>query len=221
MSVTKEIIWNATASPVRLGDARETWSHEKSKFENDSRTSLQRIKEQHPWVDVGAALAEELEAETGKDKDYDEHTLMVPLNHWKNKMVDFERDLADKHREEHAEKMKLYRKTDKEVKKLEQEKAVLHDKLAEAELTQAEYQRRRLRLREAIANAQKKEKMYLEKIELLKEELEEECVRTGIAKMEYEFLVDQRRKRREARDVKNIFIKKNPWYAPSSWHKTV
>ena len=45
--------------------------------------------------------------------------------------------------------------------------------------------------------------MYLEKIELLKEELEEECVRTGIAKMEHEFLVDQRRKRREARDARH------------------
>ena len=203
MSVTKEIIWNATASPVRLGDARETWSHEKAKFDKDRRTSLQRVKEQHPWVDVGAALADELEAATGQDKDYDDDTLVVPLDHWKNHMVDFERDLADKHRKSHSDQMKLYRETDRKVKALEQEKAVLHDKLSEEEFIQAEFQRKRLRLREAIVEAQRKEKMYCEKTELLKEDFREECVRTGIAQMEYEFLVEQRRIRKEARDARH------------------
>ena len=42
-------------------------------------------------------------------------------------MADFERDLADKCRKEHSDKMKEYRQTDKEVKEMELEKAVLHE----------------------------------------------------------------------------------------------
>ena len=134
-----------TNSPVRLGDARLTWSHENASPTKDPRPSIVKIRENHKWIDRRIQLVEELETGKGKEVDYVEgETLIVPLSHWKNKKIGFERDMADELRNDHHQKMSVYIEKDKECIDLEQTRADLHDKLTEEEFLQADHQRKRL-----------------------------------------------------------------------------
>ena len=62
-------IWHMTNSPVRLGDARATWSHENTTPTKDERLSIVKVRENHTWVDRREAMVEEEEdGEISKEK---------------------------------------------------------------------------------------------------------------------------------------------------------
>ena len=194
-------IWQMTTSPVRLGDARLTWSHENASPTKDARPSIVKLRENHKWVDRRIQLVEELETGKGKDVDYVEgETLIVPLSHWKNKKIHFERDLADELRNEHHKKMSVYIEKDKACIDLEQTRADLHDKLTEEEFLQADHQRKRLLYAQKIRAEGQKKKMIEEQIENLQQEYQDEFRRTGIAKMEADYFEKERKKRNRSRE---------------------
>ena len=195
-------IWHMTNSPVRLGDARATWSHENTTPTKDKRPSIVKVRENHEWIDRRVQMIEELEKGNGKeDVDYVEgETLIVPLSHWKNKKIGFERELADDLRNDHHVKMSVYRKNDKECGKLERTRADLHEQLNDEEFTQADHQRKRLLYAHKIREQINKKKMLEEETERLKEEYNSEFIRTGMAKMEADYFEKQRIKRRQARE---------------------
>ena len=57
-------IWHMTNSPVRLGDARATWSHENTTPTKDKRPSIVKVRENHEWIDRRVQMIEELEKGT-------------------------------------------------------------------------------------------------------------------------------------------------------------
>ena len=60
-------IWHMTNSPVRLGDARATWSHENTTPTKDKRPSIVKVRENHEWIDRRVQMIEELEKGNGKE----------------------------------------------------------------------------------------------------------------------------------------------------------
>ena len=206
MAKRAHIMWDMSNSPGRLGDARATWAHEDSKKKRDKRLALARVREVHDWVDPGNALAEELEKTKGVEAEIDDDTLIVPLSHWKNKQIAHEQDEAHKHRKAHVKMMQEYRKNDIECKEMEGIRSDLHEKQSELEFESAEFQRRRLNFKAKIVDVIKNEKMIQEEIDLLKEEYQEECLRTGIAKMEADFLIQVREERFQAREERHCCV---------------
>lgn len=198
-------IWHMTTSPVRLGDARATWSHENASPTKDERPSIVKVRENHTWIDRRIQMVEELEAGQGKDEiDFIQgETLVVPLSHWKDKKIGFERELADDLRLDYRKKMSVYIEKDQQCVDLERIRATLHEKLNDEEFMQAEYQRKRVLYTDKIRHEIKKKKMLAEDIIELKKEYEAEFRRTGMAKMEADYFENERRKRFKAREARH------------------